>query len=60
MSMVFYFVSNGNLASVEKWFGPLRFRLRQVLLYDGSSVGYSTKTSSKIVLKGGLGSGISA
>jgi hypothetical protein len=24
---------NGNLASVEKYSGPLRFRLRQVLLY---------------------------
>jgi hypothetical protein len=50
MSMVFYFVwnmcmswfnyhsipwVNGNLASAEKRSGPLRFRLRQVLLYMG-------------------------
>jgi hypothetical protein len=52
MSMVFYFVSNtcmpwfnfymectlinGNLALAEKCSGPLRFRLRQVLLYNES------------------------
>jgi hypothetical protein len=53
MSMVFYFVSNtclswfnyysipwlnGNLASGEKYSGPLRFRLRQVLLYKATAL----------------------
>jgi hypothetical protein len=28
---------NGNLASAEKFSGPLRFRLRQVLLYFGKN-----------------------
>ena len=55
--LIFYTVCsvpwlNGNLALAEKCSGPLRFRLRQVLLYKASTVWYFVTEMEYVLLRG--------